>query len=349
MSDPLIIWLPEDLDDAWAYYRSAADQGWAADDQERAALGPKGVGGTIIVAPGTWFRIFPHSLPDMKSSERLSAAGFAIEEKLAAPLDEQHIVLGKSDDQRVGVISRNQMKALLDRLDQYKIAPVKVMAEYEAFDFDAGTLAVWGRTIHPGPMGYSMDADHEGDNPLSHMAQMNFENAINYAHGDFVRRQTSFVSWRSLIPVAASLAILGIAWLFWQGAEARAMHQQAANLKAESEQLYSEVTGKPAPPNLTIAINRLNRNGTAPQTDFKSLSASFFNGLKRIDGVLVDTLRYNENRGQLTLKLVYPSFDAATQLEQVFASSAGQFESGSVREQNGVLIGEGTFKMRGGS
>jgi len=43
--------------------------------------------------------------------------------------------------------------------------------------------------------------------------------------------------------------------------------------------------------------------------------------------------------------MVYPSFDTAAQLEQIFASSSATFQPGSVRDQNGKLIGEAEFSM----
>jgi len=147
MSEPLIIWLPEDLDEAWAYYKSADSQGWAANDEERKQLSKLDANGCHVVCPGTWFRVFPHALPEMKASERISAA----------------------------VISKPLMSDLMDRMDELGIVPSSLLAEYEAFSSDAGSLTSWSRSIHPGPMGYSMDAASEGENPLSLAPQMQFE------------------------------------------------------------------------------------------------------------------------------------------------------------------------------
>jgi len=345
MSEPLIIWLPEDLDDAWAYYGSDMDQGWAATDEERLALSGKAIGNCIIVCPGTWFRVFPHSLPQMKAAERLPAAGYAIEEKLAAPLDEQHIVLGVGEDQRVGVVSKEFMTRVMDRLDQAKIVPSLLVAEFEAFQSDAGTLVSWNRTIHPGPMGYSLDGTAEGDNPLSLMPSMTFEGALNYGQGHFARRQSSMPKMQALSRIAAAFLIAGLTWLIWQGAEARAMNRQVAQLKTEAAELYTNATGKAAPVNPAITVAREIRRGGTKTADFMTMSTQFFAGLQKVDNISVETLRYNETRGQLTLKLSYPNFDAATQLEQIFASGAGNFEPGSVREQNGELIGDAVFTM----
>jgi len=348
MSEPLIIWLPEDLDEAWAWYRSADLQGWAGDDADRKALSSHSGGNCRVVCPGTWVRTFPHSLPDMKLSERISAAGYAIEEKLAAPLDEQHIVLGTGDDQRVGVIERAKMDLVMARLDELGLRPSQITAEFEAFGGTGDLRRAWNRSIQPGPMGYSMDEMAEGDNPLSLMPEMSFDGALNFASGKFVRRASRMPGAGSFMPLAASLAVAGLAWLVWQGAQARSMNAQTAELKAEAVQLYSDATGKTVD-NPAISLTReLRRSGNAP-SDFMTLSAGFFEGLKQIDGVYVETMRFNKDRNQLNLKIIYPDFNTATQLEQVFAGNGGQFQTGAVREQNGELIGEGTYTLGGGS
>jgi len=348
MSEPLIIWLPEDLDEAWAYYRSVEVQGWAADEDERKALARLDKGECYVVCPGTWFRVFPHSLPEMKLSERLSAAGFAIEEKLAAPLDEQHIVLGQDDDQRIGVVNSELIKNLMTRLDAFGIVPTRLVAEYEAFTSDTGALTSWHRTIHSGPMGYSLDAAEEGDNPLSLVPQMQFDNVLNYASGDFTRRRRGSFGTRHLAALAAALLVSFFGWLGWQWADARAVNAQAADMRAETARIYTEATGRKAPPNIRRVIERQVKSGGETSADFVTLNALFFDGLKRVEKVYVESLRYNESRGALIVKMVYPSFETASQLEKVYAGGPAVFKPGSVRDQKGQLIGEVEFSMGAG-
>lgn len=347
MSETLIIWLPDDLDDAWAYFKSSDEQGWAADDADRTALSRLDSGSSIIVCPGTWFRTFPHSLPEMKSTERVSAAGYAIEEKLAAPLDEQHVILGSGDDQRVGVVSKELMLDVVTRLDDFNIVPSKLIAEYEAFGMDTDTLAVWGRTIQPGPMGYAMDAAAEGENPLSLMPQMQFTDALNYAQGNFTRRKNAALGMRQLMTVAAAVLIAFVGWLGWQWSEARAVQLQATEMRAEATRLYTEATGRPAGANMIRVVERSISSGGQQSSDFVTLSSLFFEGLKSVEDVSVESLRFNETRNALTVKMVYPSFETAAQLEQLFAGGPASFRPGSVRDQKGQLIGEGEFSMGG--
>lgn len=345
MSEPLVIWLPEDLDEAWAFYKNSENQGWAADEDERRALSKLDGGGCYVVCPGTWFRVFPHSLPEMKSSERISAAGFAIEEKLAAPLDEQHIVLGSDDDQRVGVVNQGLMDHLMTRLDEFGIVPTNLVAEYEAFPADMETQTSWTRSIHPGPMGYSMDAEFEGENPLSLIPQMQFGGALNYAQGGFSRRRSGGFGTKHLIALAATIALTFVTWLGWQWADARAMTAQAEDMRTEAARIYTEATGQKAPPNFRRTIERKIKSGGETTSDFVTLTALFFEGIKSVDKVYVDSIRYNEARGALIVKMVYPGFDSANQVEQAFAGSAVTFKPGTVRDQKGELVGEGEFTM----
>jgi len=147
--------------------------------------------------------------------------------------------------------------------------------------------------------------------------------------------------------MAAVCVLTFTGWLGWQWSEARALQQQAADVRAEAGRLYTEATGRKAPPNLTRTVERQIKSGGETQADFVSLSALFFDGLKTIDNLSIETLRYNEARGSLTVKMIYPSFETAAQLEQVFAGGAGVFKSGSVRDQKGQLIGEGEFSFGG--
>lgn len=345
MSEQLVIWLPEDLDDAWAFYKSGDEQGWAADEEERKNLARLASGGSVVVCPGTWFRTFPHSLPEMKVTERVSAAGYAIEERLAAPLDEQHIVLGKGDDQRVGVVNRDLMSGVMARLDDCNIVPSSLIAEYEAFSMETDTLAVWGRTIHPGPMGYAMDGMTEGENPLSLIPQMQFSEALDYAQGSFTRRSSRAVGTKEIMGLVASVLLALVGWLGWQWSDARATQQQATDIRAEASRLFTEATGRPAGANMIRVVERAVNGGGQQKSDFVTLSALFIDGLKQVDNVTVESLRYNETRGALTVKMIYPSFDTAQRLEQLFASGPAKFRAGSVRDQKGQLIGEGEFSM----
>lgn len=348
MSEPLIIWLPEDLDEAWAYYKSSDVQGWAATEDERKDLSRLDSGGCYVVCPGTWFRVFPHSLPEMKASERIAAAGFAVEEKLAAPLDEQHIVLGVGDDQRVGVVGQDLISSLMSRMDSFGIAPTKLVAEYEAFANDNDPMTCWSRTIQPGPMGYSLDAQMEGENPLALVPQMKFEGALNYAQGGYARRRSSGFGARHFAALAAAISLSCVAWLGWQWADARAMNAQAAQMRAESGQLYKQATGREAPPNLRRAVERQIKSGGGTKSDFVTLSAMFFEGMKKVDKVYVESMRYNEARGALIVKMIYPSFETANQIEKAFSGSSVQFQPGAVRDQKGQLVGEGEFTIGAG-
>ncbi len=345
MSTPLIIWLPENLDEPWAYYKSASEQGWASNADEISALSALAQGECWAVCPGTWMRVFAHSLPEMKASERLSAAGFAIEEKLAAPLSNQHVVLGAGEDQRVGVIARTRMDEILSQMDNANIAPTKLIAEYEAFPASRGAIRTWNRDIHPGSMGYSLDSGDEGDNPLSLIPEMNFDGALNYAQGDFVRRGSNLSFTKNLGRLAALLLVSGLVWLGWHGAEARAMNKQTEAIKLQTTEVYTQATGQSAPVNPALAVTRALRQKGSVSADFMDLSAAFNGGLAQVDGILIDSVRFNAQRSELDVKLIYPDFDSATALEQIFTGTSGNFQSGSVREQSGELIGEGKFTL----
>ena len=126
MSQELVIWLPVDLSAPWAWTFNDVQSGWATTETERAALSDLGASTISVICPGQWVRVFAHELPAMKAKDRIRAAGFAIEDQLAAPLTDQHIVMQDDPVQRVGVIALDKMNAVRERFSAAGIAPSRM-------------------------------------------------------------------------------------------------------------------------------------------------------------------------------------------------------------------------------
>ena len=61
----------------------------------------------------------------------------------------------------------------------------------------------------------------------------------------------------------------------------------------------------------------------------------------------MEQLRYQDSKTELQLRLVYPSFESAGQLENAIRAAGGQLTTGGVREQSGRFVGEAS--LRGGA
>ena len=342
MSQKLVIWLAEDLSAPWAWTIGDAKSGWAGTGDERAALAELGASSVSVVCPGQWVRMFRHELPAMKAKDRLRAAGYAIEDQLAAPLSDQHVVIEDEPVRRIGVISAEKMSAISSALAEANIHPDRLVADYSILP-DGNPVVLFDREVQPGPLGFAIDREFDERAVLPRASSLNWGDGLNLLQGDYqVRRALSFDT-RRLLRAAALLAIAGVSWLIWQGSQIRAMNAQAAELKTQMNTLYTEATGEAAPANVAAVVNRARTNNQGQSEGFLELSSALFAGLSDADGVMVDTLRYDRSRNEIILRLIYPSFESATLLENTYGNAGYVFRSGAVREQGSDLIGEAVF------
>jgi general secretion pathway protein L len=89
------------------------------------------------------------------------------------------------------------------------------------------------------------------------------------------------------------------------------------------------------------------KSGGEDTLAFLRLSQILFSGVEQIEGLSVDQLRYQDTNNELQLRLIYPSFESAGQLETAIRAAGGQLITGGVREQSGQFVGEAT--LRGGA
>jgi len=96
------------------------------------------------------------------------------------------------------------------------------------------------------------------------------------------------------------------------------------------------------------AIRVASRNGAVAPTQFLALNSIAFQALSTFDDVTIDRLSYQNNRDEIQLRLIYPSFERADAVKQAMEQAGGDFTPGGVREQNGRFVGEAVLKMQAG-
>jgi len=307
----------------------------------------------VAVLAGQSVRLYPHELPVTGKRDRLRAAGFSIEDKIGQRLDHMHIAL---DDSRIAVMSKTDIEAMLNQLSEAGLKPVQAIADFDALSAIGGDIAALGRVISTGELGHTMDAEWSesaspkklsDDKLLSAIgARLESGEALNLLQHEFSAKSGFGLDWRRFAGLGALAASLAIAGLLWQGLEARSLKLQAADLKTRTAQLYSEATGQAAPANPALAATRALKTGGQDNFEFLRLSQILFNGVEKIDGLSVDQLRYQQARHELQLRLIYPSFESASDFEAAVQSAGGQLVTGGVREQSGEFVGEAI--LRGG-
>jgi len=220
---------------------------------------------TVAILSGQSLRIYPHELPATSKRDRLRAAGFSIEDKIAVPLEHVHIAL--SDD-RIAVMDKDELAANLAQLKEAGLTPSKAIADFEALAGIEGNVALLDRVVTTGPLGHAMDK--------------------NWAN--------------------------------------------EASIEYSDEILLAEIGAK-LEQNDTLNILQ---NGFSPKSGFQF----GWRKLAPLGGLAA-------SNNELQLRLIYPSFESAGELEQAIRSAGGQLITGGVREQSGRFIGEAT--LRGGA
>lgn len=354
MSEPLFIWLPDDLSGPWDYVQSGL-AARAYSGAEKTALSASG-GAVIAVLPGQSVRRFVEYLPKMRERELVNAAQFAIEDRLGTGLKGQHIVVSNpaaDGGVKITVITTAAMDAALSALSHHNLSPNFVYAD---FDMISDAAARYGsRIIVNDPQAMSFDADwddgtHSGALALS-IADITAPppQAVNMRVGQYSAKTSASLAKLRWRPIAALFAACCAAGLMLLAGQTRAMQSQAGALRTEAATLYTAATGQPAPANTALTAMRDMASGGAQQAEFLMLCDILFSIAREADGVIVDGLRYEDGSGQLSLQFIYPDFDSGLELERLAQARSAVLLARGVREQGGVLRGDAALSLSGGA
>lgn len=360
MSAPLIIWLPQDIRQTWHWYVSPELSGQAQSEAEKADLASVDTKSVYVILPGQWVRMFALDLPKMRSSDLKNAAGFSIEDKIAAPVGRQHIAISSQDGQtRAGVIASEKMQAVKKALSAAGVSATQIFADFDVLRPQGSIYRLADRVIVAGEDGFTTDPDLYGalgGSPELPTAQASaaqlsrslyFDSGVNFAQGKFSGRTFQIGNIKSLWRVAALFVGLAVVGLGWSGVNARAVNLQSSSLAEQMRETYEVATGQSAPSNPALTVTRAIKSGGPVQADFLSLSALLFEAVSRVDAVVVDTLQYDQTQNRLNLRLIYPSFESASEIEVAVAALGGEFRAGGVREQAGRKIGDAVLTLGG--
>ncbi len=307
-----------------------------------------------IVLPGQMVRIYVHALPKMREREKQAAARFTIEDRTGAALDEQHIVIGSGADSRLAVIDAAALRKTIAGLEAQSLQIADIYADFDWIAPQEQPLVFEDRIIFTGAEGYTIDPNWAEDDLASVVPAtwdaLSFNSAaLSLRQGAFSRRSGLNLPFAALSKIAALLAIASVSWLSLKWAQTSAVRAQADDLKTQTASLYAQATGQAAPANPALAVTRAVKNGPVAGSNFIPLLASLNAALNQTDNIAVQTMNFDKNKSQLNLRLIYPSFESAGELEAAARRSGGVFRAGGVREQNGILIGDATFEIGGPS
>ena len=129
------------------------------------------------------------------------------------------------------------------------------------------------------------------------------------------------------------------------GLDARAYRLEARIVGEQTSNIYTKLTGLPAPLNPALQMNKKLNTQNKGQNGFLPLSRLLFASVLQTENVSVNSIRYITPKQELQISLSYPSFESAAKLEEIIARSGGRFISGSVRQNDDGFIGDAVVLM----
>lgn len=337
------------LDGGDAIVAKASGESYLTHRVSSGQLAAQNLSDVHIILPGQLVRVFETELPKAGFAQQLKMARFAHEDDIANAAEDLHFALSDAQPPRMAVIDRDVMGRLLDTL-----GALKPKAVYADFDLLSGetALRVIDRAVEPGQAAIDLEWTEENlrepsDVDLANMFAEGIAagQGLNLLQGEYRARSDFNLPRMALIRFGGLAAAALAAFFVWTGVQDRAAAAQAKELRAETAAEYLALTGDRAPSHPGRETAKLVQSGPAVPTGFLDLSSVLFSGLSGLDNIRVDQLRYNADDGTLRLRLIYPSFDAATQAELAVSRAGGVLTTGGVREQDGAFIGDATLSL----
>ena len=314
-----------------------------------------------LIIPGQNVQTFTYDLPKMSRREKEKAVLFSIEDSLSTSLEGLHVAFKDTETEdgllkTASVIEAAFMENIQNWAHEQAVDLISVHADYQALlSLDVTALTLSDRIIQPGFLGRTFDPDwYEGEateldrSKLFEAIKNNSAHATNLMQGAFAPGSQFGAIRKPLLHLSGFIAALAIAALFLGVMETRSISAQAHIVKQQTAELYTSQTGQTAPSDPARAIRVASRNGAVAPTQFLALNSIAFQALSTFDDVTIDRLSYQNNRDEIQLRLIYPSFERADAVKQAMEQAGGDFTPGGVREQNGRFVGEAVLKMQAG-
>lgn len=364
MSD-LILMISTDPLSAWDWgLLGTGKWGRAETSEEKSALADLNFSRLLAIIAGTEIIIKLHTLESLKEKQKIQAAGFSIEDELAASLDDTHIAFD-GNASRLAICSKALMIAIDNALRDHCLSADMMCADYDSFQGEA-RLEYQGRIISRAGsgLGFSVETglasavlDKGQKIPSTITAQGLLEKIakslmaghvpINLLQGQFANKTSwGHGKFRRLAMLAAGLVVAFLVLNIGQGLY---YGNKTKSVEKEINQIYAEVfPDKPISTNPAQDMYRATRAlGGVSTTDFVSLSALLAKSIQDVEGVEISSLRYDKAKGQLNLSILYGSFEDTEKLKAAVQRYGGIFTEGGTRQSGGGLSGDAI--LRGGA
>ncbi|OZB16089.1 MAG: type II secretion system protein GspL [Hyphomonas sp. 34-62-18] len=294
--------------------------------------GPFGSVDCVAFAPATAIGHFRAPVPARNEAEAARAALYAIEDELAQPVEEVHLVLGPrlkdTLERDIYIVDQALMKSWLNLLSKAGLSPAKILPEQSLYtdisipvDMGSHILQREGARIIAIDSGMPAQArealaDADAANSLQDSVQIirlaersSSHSGVNLRTGPFAlpREKKQGISvWRK----AAGIGVAAVS--VWTGTlilEARNYNYAAGQLGKRAAERYAVIFPDAAIPS---DIDRATRDMLAvtatPDTiDFRTSSAALFEAITISPGTYISSLTFDGNAGRLIADVEAPS------------------------------------------
>lgn len=205
--------------------------------------------------------------------------------------------------------------------------------------------ARWKLVEEPETLGFS-DYAEGVDDPYDAMAQQAVKEEFSLLQGEYASNSNKNTSdlkhWKMPTGLAAAALIAIAAYNFVEGftfrSEAQALN---STIKTEIRRVFPEVKRVVNP---RAQLKALVSNG-GETSHFLRLSSLLSAGVNEVDGISLDTLRYDERRKEMQASIEYENYEQLNNLKTVIESMGGVFRDGGSRQVGNRRAGEITVTM----
>lgn len=344
-------------------------EAWAQFDPDTGHLLREGEGAppagepVWVVVPGAAVVTRYVALPPQVNARAHAAAAFLLEDDLAADGDTLHFALDTANTQTrmVAVTARTQMDLWRTRLAELGVKPTVITPDYLALPPGAvracdgmvlARSAEGGFTVESELVSWVSDGLRA--EPVSRAAMLREMFAtlrqgasINLLQGAYAPRRDWAAlgkQWRRAGELAAAvlaLAVVGQLAEAWQ-----------YNRRADAAAARAEVILRRALPDVKRVVNpvaqmraRLLEARAADSSGFLQMSNILFGAVSAVEGVEVESLRFDGRRGEISFTMALPSFDALEKVKAEIVRQGGAVQEGGARQEAQRIYADMTLRL----
>lgn len=324
--------------------------------------GPFGAVDCIAFAPATMVGHFRVSIPSRNEIEASRAALYAIEDELAQPVEDIHLVLGPrskgSSERDIYVVDKQLMKSWLDLLSKAGLSPGRVFPEQCLFTdiehpVDLGDRIIQreGNRIVGIDAALPKDARDVFSAPSDMAGLEDGLHLIRLAERSATRTGTNLRTGIFSLPRNAKQGVstwrkaagIGIAAVsVWTGTlilEARNYNYATELLNKRAVERYAAIFPAAAiPPDIDRETRDMLAAVSAPDTiDFRISVATLYEAIASRSGVSITELNFDAQTSRLTAALNSPSQDDTSLIVAFLQSGGFQAAATTSAQDTGTL------------